>query len=143
MIFDAWIYANKTEWDALDMGEQNTSVYANAVTGFWNDLGALQVYNVIGTVEEIQSLVDQLTTTPIVYAWEQGNGMNTIDDWEPDPDNVLAVMQDVPVDETTSVPATFEKPNWGHSFLGQQSDVSGRSRIFSGTYDNSFAGDFF
>ena len=139
---DAWIYAKPAEWDALATEEAPfNSVHSQAITGFWKSFGAYEVYNVVGSEADIQAIVDALTDVAHVYAWEQGQGVDSLDVWPTDPTDILAVMKDhVTYDEngdvTGTTPATTEAPNWGHFFLGQT------GRIFAGAFNTDFSGDF-
>ena len=60
MIIDAWIYAKPAEWNALATGEAPFSyAHSMAVTGFWKSFGAYEVYNVVGTQQEIQDILPE------------------------------------------------------------------------------------
>ena len=139
--YDVLIYAKPAEWDAIESPFNHA--YANAQTGYWKDFGIYQVYNVIGTKEQIQQILAELTDVARVYAWTQGSGMDDLDDWPTDPTDLLAVMKDhVTYDENgdpTYTPATLENPNWQHVFQGQQ----WTDRVFAGEFSNDFSGDFF
>ena len=143
MMIDAWIYAKLAEWNALATGEAPFSyAHSMAVTGFWKSFGAYEVYNVVGTQQEIQDILDALTDVAHVYSWGQGTGFDSFDPWPTDPTNVLAVMRDhVTYDENgnvvSTVPASTSNPNWGHFFLGQT------GRIFAGEFNTDFSGDFY
>lgn len=128
MLLDVWIYALPSEWDALIL---DTAVYTGAVTGYWNSFGAYEVYNTVGEPEEIQGLLDELTDVARVYAWSQGDGVDSLNPWPTDPNDILAVMQDI-----DGTPATFENPNWGHVFFGQT------QRVFAGDFSNDFSEAF-
>lgn len=143
MMIDAWIYALPAQWDALGGDESPFSYcHSQAVTGYWKTFpGGYEVYNVVGSEAEIQAIIDALADTPHVYAWTQGDGMDSLSAWPTDPENILAVMKDhVTYDEngdvTGTTPATLENPNWGHCFLGQ------KDRIFAGLFNTDFSGDF-
>ena len=149
MKLDAWIYAKPAEWEALSSGTLEggdlvifSRVHAQAITGFWKSFpGGFEIYNVLGTQEEIQEIIDALPSTTIVYAWTQGNGADSLDSpWAIDsPANILAVMRDNTIHDGTdwqTVPATEENPNWGHMFYGQI------DRIFAGDFNEDFSEDF-
>ena len=83
-----------------------------------------------------------LSDVPHVFSWTQGDGLDSLEANQTLPDEVLAVMRDhVTYDENGDVvsttPATFENPNWGHVFFGQQ------ERIFAGEYSDDFAQEYF
>lgn len=150
MILETWLYVKPAAWAAAaPVAEPATKEiwhypYKNAKTGFWNPyLTDYAVYNVIGLQTAIQALIDELDPLGIVdaFAWIQGPGFDSLDQWPTDPTKILAVMKDhVTYDEdgipTGSIPATQANPNWGHVFLGQY------TRIFAGDFNNDFNQDF-
>lgn len=146
---DVWILAIPAEWEALTPdngnpdfpGEPFSYAWSIAKTGRWKSSGAFEVYNTLGSEEDIQEIVDALPSTDTVYAWEQGPGLDSLDAWPTDPAPVLALMNDLPVyDEQAevvgTVPATYEAPNWGHAFFGQS------TRIFAGEFSDEFSEEF-
>lgn len=148
--YDVWIYAKPAEWDSLGTDAVPFShAHANAVTGYWKTFtGGYEVYNVLGTLEDVQDILDALTDVAHVYSWTQGDGFDSLDQWPTDPVNVLAVMKDHVVYAIDSVdgmavssvvetvPATLENPNWGCMYFGQE------ERIFAGNFSSDFNGDF-
>ena len=135
---EAWIYCKPAAWNSLEPGSIKESwhyPYRNAVTGFWKSYtGGFEVYNVIGSEVSIQDLIDEIAPADIahIFSWVQGTGNDDLDVWPTDPTEILAVMQDHP----GPVAPTLENPNWGHVFLGQ------KTRIFSGSFNSDFNGDF-
>ena len=142
--YDAWLYCKPLEWDALATQEAPFSfTHSSAITGYWNPYpGGFEVYNVVGSQADIQAIIDALPTPPAqVYAWGQGEGFDSLDQWPTDPTEILAVMKDhITYDgdgnPTGSTPATLAAPNWGHVFFGQS------QRVFAGLFTNDFNGDF-
>jgi hypothetical protein len=137
-MLDVWILADPTEFAALATEESPFSyTHSQAITGYW----ATDVFNVVGLESQVQEIIDALPTTPVVYAWRQGDGTDSLDVWPTDPAPILALMKDhVTYDsegvQTGTTPATQENPNWGHVFYGQS------TRIFAGAFDKSFSGAF-
>lgn len=152
MLFDVWIITTASSWDAIAPKEDDAEqiwhyTYRSAITGFWKSAGSREVYNVIGSQEQVQDLLTALEaaeagSVSATYAWIQGPALDSLDYWPTDPTEVLALMkdhviynEDGSIDTTT--PATIENPNWGHIFLGQG------ERIFAGEFDESFGEEFF
>ena len=143
MTFDTWIYAKPGEWGALSNEEAPFSyAHSNAITGNWKTFtGGYEVYNVLGTQEQIQEILDALGDVAYVTSWNQGTGTDSLAQWPTDPSKILAVMKDhVTYNEDGTVasttPATLDNPNWGHVFFGQS------ERIFAGDFTTDFNGDF-
>ena len=148
MSLDVWIYCKPAEWDALTGPEVDgeptafSTAHTKAITGFWKPFtGGYEVYNTEGSAEQIQEVLDALSDVAHVFAWGQGNGTDSLDQWPTDPSKILAVMKDhVTYNEDGTVasttPATLDNPNWGHWFLGQT------GRIFAGDFTTDFNGDF-
>ena len=143
--YDVLIYAKPAEWAAL-VNEEAPSfnhAYDNAQTGYWKPFGEYEVYNVMGTREQVQAILAALTDVARVYAWGQGTGLDDLDTWPTDPTDLLAVMKDhVTYDEQDTpvyTPATLANPNWRHVFQGQQ----WTDRVFAGEFNSDFNGDFF
>jgi len=138
-LLDCWIVIGSAAWTAIaaQVPPGSRYCYSQAITGFWKQ----SVYNVLGTQAEIQPLLD-LLGNPTCYAWMQGDGLDSLDQWPTDPSGVLALMKDhVEYDASGNVigttPATLDAPNWGHVFLGQA------ERIFAGDFSNQFSPEFF
>ena len=144
-LIDAWIFALPAEWDALATEEQPFSyVHSNAITGYWVDPAPYKVYNVWGTQEDIQAILDALTDVQHVFAWGQdAKRYDSLDVWPTDPSVILSVMKPhITYDEDGNVigstPATKENPNWGHCFQTENLN----QRIFAGTFSAAFSGAF-
>jgi hypothetical protein len=138
-LFDIWIYALPVEWDALGTPEFPFNyTWGQARTGYWlTAVGGFEVYNVQGPIAEVDAIVAALPSTADVYAWDYAasgpTGFDSYDTAYPtDPAPILAVMKQHPNGD----PATFENPNWGHSFLGQG------ERIFAGNYSDDFSTEY-
>jgi hypothetical protein len=138
---DVWILALPAEWDVL--GTENTPfnyTWSQAKTGYWlTAVGGFEVYNVQGPIDQVNAIVAALPSTldTDVYAWDYAasgpTGFDSYDTAYPtDPAPILAVMKQHPNGD----PATFENPNWGHSFLGQG------ERIFAGNYSDDFSTEY-
>jgi hypothetical protein len=155
-LFDIWILALPAEWDALGTDDGDGGIipfnytWSQAVTGYWlTAAGGFEVYNVQGPIAEVDALVAALPSTADtdVYAWDYAasgpTGYDSYDTAYPtDPTPILAVMKphivyDENGNEVSSTPATFDTPNWGHSFLGQG------ERIFAGQFSDEFSTEFF
>ncbi|MEW8253766.1 MAG: hypothetical protein AB2747_05390 [Candidatus Thiodiazotropha taylori] len=152
-MLDTWIYALPSAWAAIapseaDMEAGFPAVYEQAVTGFWlTYTGGFEVYNVLGSQSEIQAIVDALETEHTgsvahVFSWIQGSGLDSLESNITIPADVLAVMKPHVVHNqdgsvASSTPASYERPNWGHVFLGQS------ERIFAGDFSDEFSGEFF
>lgn len=150
MSLEAWIYVKPAAWAAIAPPLEGMSKeiwhysHRNGITGFWKTWNTdYEVYNVIGSQAALDALITELGAMNVdrVFAWEQGPGFDSLDEWPTVPDDVLAVMMDhvtydVDGNPTGATPATMEAPNWGHVFLGQG------ERIFAGDFNNDFSGDF-
>jgi hypothetical protein len=147
---DVWIYALPVEWDALGTPEFPFNyTWGQARTGYWlTAVGGFEVYNVQGPIDQVNAIVAALPSTADtdVYAWDYAasgpTGFDSYDTAYPtDPAPILAVMKPhITYDEfgvPTETPATFENPNWGHSFLGQG------ERIFAGQFPDEFSTEYF
>ena len=144
-LLDAWIFALPAEWEALATEEAPFSyAHSNAVTGYWKDSGPYRVYNVWGTQEDIQAILDALTDVEHVFAWGQDKDrFDSLDLWPTDPDVIVSVMKDhVTYDEdgniVSSVPATKDNPNWGHCFQTENL----KQRLIAGQHSAAFSGAF-
>jgi len=140
MILEAWILMDQIALDILwaaahtESPPENLKLITNGVRGFWNDIATDEVINVIGTSQEINDLVALIgVDVNVVYAWDQGPGYDSLDDFPTVPPGVLALMKD---HIEPPAPATFSNPNWGHVFLGQS------ERIFAGQFSDEFTEEF-
>ena len=131
-------------WDAAhtESPPENLKLITNGVRGYWNDIATDEVINVIGTSQEVNDLVALIgVDVNVVYAWDQGPGYDSLDDFPTVPPGILALMKDfIQYDEDGipigSIPPTFSNPNWGHVFLGQS------ERIFAGQFSDEFTEEF-
>jgi len=137
-LLDCWIVIDGAAWDAIadQVPPGSRYCYSQAITGFWQQ----PVYNVLGTQDEIQPLLD-LLGNPTCYAWMQGDGLDSLDQRPTNPSGVLALMKDhVTYDAngnvTGTTPASIDSPNWGHVFLGQA------GRVFAGAFSSGFSEGF-
>lgn len=137
---DVWIYAKPASWDALAPAPEAAKQiwhypYANAVTGYWKTWNVdYDVYNVIGSQQAVQALLDELEALNVdrSFAWTQGDGFDSLDQWPTVRADMLAVMKD----HEGPVAPTYANPNWGHVFFGQE------QRIFAGDFNGDFNEDF-
>lgn len=151
-MLDTWIYCTPAAWAAVAHAGTKQDLYPNelwvkpyrqAITGFWKSWDTIyEVYNTLGSADSIQALVTELGLgVARVYAWEQGPGLDSLDNFQTIPADVLAVMKDhVIYDEdggiVSTTPPTYENPKWGHLFLGQH------ERIFAGAVSTGFSRGF-
>jgi hypothetical protein len=148
MIKEAWIAVRPAGATRIrnkqfgTLSEAAQDVMDSAVTGFWDDPLPAVIYNVVGSPEAIQELIDDLgVQVSSVDGWIQGNGLDDFDDWPTVPSRILSFMKDhIEYDNNGnpvgSTPATYENPNWGHVFLGQSPSL----KIFAGGFDEGFSG---
>jgi len=146
MNLDTFIYCPPATFDAVKALENPPKLATQAITGFWKSFAGAEVYNVVGTSEEITELTDALeAATPgsvaRVFSWVWRDGVDNIGVNDTIPDDILAVMKDhktydIDGNETSSTPPTFDTPNWGHTFFGQG------ERIFAGDFSDDFSGEY-
>jgi hypothetical protein len=118
-----------------------------AVRGFWKDyVDSGTTYEVVNVVRQNTADIEAFRQAHVadifaIEGWTQSNGFDNLyaQDSESNvigyptvPQHLLDVMKDHP----NAVPATFDNPNFGHSFSGQ------KERIFAGEFSNEFTGDF-
>lgn len=142
-LIDTWLYVKPAVMAAVEHD-------LPMVTGFWKPWAIeWQVYNVLGTYQEITTLVEDLEAIDSVsvarrfgWVWRDGHDDQEHATLETIPADILAVMsdhyeQDENGDIWSITPASYELPNWGHVFFGQG------QRVFAGDFNNDFNEDFF
>lgn len=150
MIYDFWIFADETEWNALDPDVDNVDryVYENAIKGFWkDDSSGFTPYNIVATKAQIDQFSTALgANMRLGQIWEQGTGKaaraEEIATYRTDATEILSVMKNnIVADEggtiVSNTSATRENPNWGHVFSGQP------NKDFAGFFSNSFSKEFY
>jgi hypothetical protein len=124
-----WIFVTPADWDALGTDDGDGGIipfnytWAQGVTGYWKTLpDGRTVYDVQGPQNEIDDIVNSLPAA--TAAWKYPEAWNLpVQVGFPASDTLIVdvmpdhVTYDDEGNETSRTPATFENPNWAHSFL--------------------------
>ena len=152
MIIEAWIAMDQAALNVLweqahsETAPEDLKLLTNGIRGYWNDITPNEVVNVIGSVEDLEDFESLIgADLKSIDPWYQGMGVdyNLHIPWLTEPVRILSFMPPfIEYDEDGNVisttPATFENPNWAHTFAGQPPDL----KIFAGEFTDEFTEEF-